>query len=94
VLDGDTLYTSGKSGAGATLEQQMRDSLKSITGILKLAGMTLEHVVDAHVYLKDIGQIGAMDAVFKEYFPKNPPARTTVQVNQQQLIQVQVVAAR
>jgi 2-iminobutanoate/2-iminopropanoate deaminase len=54
----------------------------------------MEHVVDAHVYLKDIGQMDAMNAIFKEYFPKNPPARTTVQVVQHQLEQVQVVAVR
>lgn len=94
VLAGDTLYTSGKSGSGATVEKQMRDSLESIRDILKLAGMNMEHVVDAHVYLKDIGQIDAMNAVFKEYFPNNPPARTTVQVIQNQLEQVQVVAVR
>ena len=94
VLDGDTLYTSGKSGSGTTIEQQMRDSLESIRGILKLAGMDMRHVVDAHVYLKDIGQMDAMNAVFKEYFPNNPPARTTVQVIQDQLEQVQVVAVR
>lgn len=94
VLDGDTLYTSGKSGSGATLEAQMRDSLKSIEGILKLAGMNLSNIVDTHVYLKDVSQMGAMDTLFKEYFPKNPPARTTLQVNQQQLIQIQAVAVR
>ena len=94
MLDGNTLYTSGKSGSGATVEQQMRDSLESIRGILSLAGMNMKNVVDAHVYLKDIGQMNAMDAVFKEYFPGNPPARTTVQVIQQQLEQVQVVAVR
>jgi 2-iminobutanoate/2-iminopropanoate deaminase len=94
VLAGDTLYTSGKSGSGDTLEAQMRDSLESIRGILKLAGMGMEHVVDAHVYLKDIGQMNAMNTIFKEYFPKNPPARTTVQVIQHQLEQVQVVAVR
>jgi 2-iminobutanoate/2-iminopropanoate deaminase len=94
VMDGDTLYTSGKSGNGATLEEQMRDSLDSIKNILRLAGMDLSHVVDAHVYLKDIGQVDAMNAIFKEYFPTNPPARTTVQVYQQQLEQVQVVAVR
>jgi 2-iminobutanoate/2-iminopropanoate deaminase len=94
LLDGDTLYTSGKSGSGATLEEQMRDSLESIRGILRLAGMSMEHVVDAHVYLKDIGQMEAMNAIFKEYFPRNPPARTTVQVLQHQLEQVQVVAVR
>lgn len=94
VLDGDTLYTSGKSGSGATLEAQMRDSLKSIEGILRLAGMNLSNIVDTHVYLRDLSQMGAMDALFKEYFPKNPPARTTLQVNQQQLIQIQAVAVR
>jgi 2-iminobutanoate/2-iminopropanoate deaminase len=94
VLAGDTLYTSGKSGNGTTLEAQMRDSLESIRGILKLAGMNLGHVVEAHVYLKDIGQMDAMNAVFREYFPTNPPARTTVQVVQHQLEQVQVVAVR
>jgi 2-iminobutanoate/2-iminopropanoate deaminase len=61
---------------------------------LKLAGMDMRHVVDTHVYLKDIGQMDAMNAVFKEYFPNNPPARTTVQVIQDQLEQVQVVAVR
>lgn len=94
VLDGDTLYTSGKSGNGATVEEQMRDSLDSIRGILKLAGMDLRHVVDAHVYLKDLSHMDAMNSVFKQYFPNNPPARTTVQVIQDQLVQVQVVAVR
>jgi enamine deaminase RidA (YjgF/YER057c/UK114 family) len=36
----------------------------------------------------------AMNAVFKQWFPKNPPARTTVQVIQDQIEQVQVVAVR
>jgi 2-iminobutanoate/2-iminopropanoate deaminase len=94
VLSGNTLYTSGKSGAGAGLQEQMRDSLKSISGILKLAGMDLRRVVDAHVYLKNIQEMNVMDAIFREYFPANPPARTTVQVNQAQEVQVQVVAVR
>jgi 2-iminobutanoate/2-iminopropanoate deaminase len=94
VMDVDTLYTSGKSGSGANVAEQMRSSLDDIRNILRLAGMNLSHVVDAHVYLKDIAQMDAMNAVFQEYFPKNPPARTTVQVTQQQLIQVQVVAVR
>ena len=94
VLDGETLYTSGKSGAGATLELQMKDAMESIQNILRLAGMDLRHVVDAHVYLKDGAQMDAMNAVFQSYFPNNPPARTTVQVYQEQLVQVQVVAVR
>ncbi len=94
VIASQTLYTSGKSGKGTTVEEQMRDSIRSIEDILGIAGMDLRNVVDTHVYLNDIGQMSAMDAVFKEYFPKNPPARTTVQVIQQQLVQVQAVAVR
>lgn len=94
VLAGDTLYTSAKSGSGTTVEEQMRSSLDSIRDILSLAGMGMEHIVNAHVYLQDIGKTPAMDAVFAEYFPTNPPARTTVQVAQHQLEQVQVVAVR
>ncbi len=94
VLDKDTLYTSAKSGTGATLEAQMRDSMESIRDILKLAGMDLGNIVDTHVYLKDLSQMEAMNAIFREYFPHHPPARTTVQVIQDQLEQVQVVAVR
>ena len=72
----------------------MRDSLKSLSGILKLSGMDLRHVVDAHVYLRDVQRMNTMDAVFRQYYSENPPARTTLMVNQQQEVQVQVVAVR
>jgi 2-iminobutanoate/2-iminopropanoate deaminase len=95
VLDGDTLWTSGKSGQGETLEEQLQDSLEKIRDTLRLAGMDLEHVVQAHIYLKDVeGDMARMDAVFQENFPQNPPARTTVQVIQDQFEQVAVVAVR
>jgi enamine deaminase RidA (YjgF/YER057c/UK114 family) len=95
VLAGHTLYTSGKSGSGDTLEEQMTNSIESIRDILRLAGMDLENVVDAKVYLKDVdSQMEEMNALFMKFFPKNPPARTTLQVIQQQLEQVQVVAVR
>ena len=94
VLDGDTLYTSGRSAPGATMEEQMRASLETIRDILKLAGMDMEHIVDAHVYLKDLAQMENMNAVFKEYFPKNPPVRTTVQAFMDNLVQVQATAVR
>ncbi len=95
VLDGDTLWTSGKSGRGETLEEQMQDSLKKIRDTLRLAGMDLEHVVQAHVYLKDVeSDMARMDVVFRRNFPNNPPARTTVQVIQDQFEQVAVVAVR
>lgn len=95
MLSGQTLWTSGKSGSGDDLETQMRGSLEAIRDTLNLAGMDLENVVDAKVYLKDAAaDMDRMDAVFRQFFPHNPPARTTVQVIQRQLEQVQVVAVR
>ena len=53
----------------------------------------MEHIVDAHVYLKDIGQMDNMNTVFKEDFPKHPPV-TTVQAYMDNLVQVQATAVR
>ncbi len=95
VLAGPTLWTSGKSGAGETLEEQMTNSIDSIKDILALAGMDLKNVVDAHVYLQDIdSQMGEMNELFKKFFPENPPVRTTTEVIQRGLVQLQVTAVR
>jgi 2-iminobutanoate/2-iminopropanoate deaminase len=94
VLAGGTLYTSGRSNPGPNMEAQMRGSLETIRDILKVAGMDMEHIVDAHVYLSDLGQMDVMNAVFKEYFPRNPPVRTTVQAKMDSLVQVQATAVR
>jgi 2-iminobutanoate/2-iminopropanoate deaminase len=94
VIASDTLYTSAKSGAGDTLDAQLRRSLDSILDILVIAGMTMEHVVDAHVYMQDVSKIASLNAVFEEYFKGRPPVRTIVQVSQHQFEQVQVIAVR
>jgi 2-iminobutanoate/2-iminopropanoate deaminase len=76
------------------MDVQMRATLETIRDILKLAGMDMEHIVDAHVYLKDLAEMENMNAVFKEYFPTNPPVRTTVQAYMNNLVQVQATAVR
>lgn len=94
VFDGDTVYTSAKSGTGDTLEAQFRSSLDSIRDILAIAGLGMDHIVDTHVYLQDITKTATMNAIWTEYFPSSPPARTVVQVPEHQLEQVQIVAVR
>jgi 2-iminobutanoate/2-iminopropanoate deaminase len=94
VLGLDTLYTSAKSGSGDTLEAQLRNSLDSIRDILRLAGLGMAHIVDAHVYLQDVTKTATLNAVWAEYFPGNPPVRTIVQVTQHQHEQVQIIAVR
>jgi 2-iminobutanoate/2-iminopropanoate deaminase len=54
--------------------------LKNLYAILKGAGSSLEKVVRSTVFLKDMGDFGAMNEVYARYFKANPPARSTVQV--------------
>jgi 2-iminobutanoate/2-iminopropanoate deaminase len=53
--------------------------LKNLYAILKGAGSSLEKVVRSTVFLKDMGDFGAMNEVYARYFKANPPARSTVQ---------------
>ena len=61
---------------------------------LEEAGMQFDQVVATNVYLDDLSDLPVFDEVYTQYFGSVPPARTTVQVFQQQLEQVQVVAVR
>lgn len=69
---------TGKKIVG-DVEEQTRQVLENIKGILEATGLTLESVVKVNVYLKDIKDFPKMNEVYKEYFKTNPPARTTVQ---------------
>jgi 2-iminobutanoate/2-iminopropanoate deaminase len=48
--------------------------------VLTAAGSSLDQVVKTTVFLADMGDFAAMNAVYAEFFPANPPARSTVQV--------------
>ena len=73
----------------------MRTSIEQVREVLKTAGMDLSNVVNVYAYLKDIdANMSQMNDIYKEYFPENPPARSAVQVIQDPLIQLRVVAVR
>jgi len=60
------------------------------------AGLTLADVVKTTVFLKDIGDFAAMNETYGRYFPKTPPARTTVEVARlprDVLIEIEAIAA-
>ena len=79
------LYLSAASApdAGASIEDQLRAIFATQKERLALADMDLGHVVNANVYLADVADFDAMNAVFREFFPENPPARTTVGVREE-----------
>ncbi len=74
--------TTGQVVAGGITEQTTR-VLENLKAILESAGSSLSQVVKATVYLKDMGDFAAMNAVYDGYMATDetiPPARTTVEV--------------
>ncbi len=62
------------------IEAQTRRVLENLKAVLEAAGAGLDRVVKTTVYLADLDDFAAMNAVYAEYFPENPPARAAVQV--------------
>lgn len=58
---------------------QTRQSMNNIKGVLEAAGSSLDKVVKTTVFLADINDFAEFNAVYAEFFPKDPPARSTVQ---------------
>ena len=86
VRAGDTVYISGQVPVGPNgqiveggIEAQTKQVLENIKAALALAGATMEDVVKTTIWLEDARDFGRMNAVYDTYFPKEPPARTTVE---------------
>ncbi len=62
------------------IEAQTERVMKNIEAVLTAGGTTLRSVVKTTVYLVDLGDFPAMNAVYGKFFPEDPPARATVQV--------------
>ena len=59
---------------------QTRQVLTNLRAVLEAAGSSLGQVVKTTVFLADMGEFAAMNAVYAEFFVSEPPARSTVQV--------------
>ncbi|MBI2685086.1 MAG: RidA family protein [Acidobacteria bacterium] len=87
IIYGDTVYCSGQipldpvtgqlvEGDVAAQTARVLDNLKAV---LEAAGSSLDRVLKTTVFLKDMGEFGAMNEVYGRYFHVNPPARATVE---------------
>ncbi|TVT45114.1 MAG: deaminase [Denitromonas halophila] len=86
ALDG-LLFTSGQiplTADGAKVEgdiaAQTEQVFNNLEGIVTSAGATLSDVVKVTVFMTDLGEFAAMNAVFAKRFGEHRPARSTVQV--------------
>lgn len=84
---GDQLFLAGQGGidpatgklvpGGAVPEA--RQALDNLVAVAKAAGFELADVVEVQIFLTDIDQFAAVNKVYAEYFPVDPPARATIQ---------------
>jgi 2-iminobutanoate/2-iminopropanoate deaminase len=70
---------SGKLEA-TTIEDQTRQALRNVDAVLRAAGSGLHKVVKMTVFMTDLGDFKAMNGVYAEFFPSDPPARSAFQV--------------
>jgi 2-iminobutanoate/2-iminopropanoate deaminase len=92
---GDAPGSHGAVPGGIAAET--RAMLDNVGRLLKAVGLDYIDVVRCTVYLRDFGDFAAMNAVYREYFPTDPPARATVGVTalaSDYSIEIEVTAAR
>jgi len=80
---------------GADAAAQANQALANIEAILQAAGARLDSVVRATVYLTDMDDFSAVNAVYMRYFPADYPARACVQVSRlplDALVEIDAVA--
>ncbi|MBI5652380.1 MAG: RidA family protein [Chloroflexi bacterium] len=101
---GDFVFCAGQTPIDPTtnmfvegdIETQTRRALQNLAAVLQAAGTSMEHVVKTTVFLLDMNDFQRMNAVYAEFFPANPPARSTVQVARlprDARVEIEVIAA-
>jgi 2-iminobutanoate/2-iminopropanoate deaminase len=87
VCKGNFLYVSGQLPVHPTtgemsedIQEQTRQSLNNVKSILEKAGVTLDDVVKTTVFLKDMSHFTSFNEVYQQFFEKNYPARSCVEV--------------
>lgn len=103
VRAGHLLFCSGQLAldpktnqmVGATAEEQARQALANVRAVLAAEGLTLANVVKSTLFLTDLSEFKAVNAVYAEAFAGHKPARSTIQVAALPLgarIEIEVVA--
>jgi 2-iminobutanoate/2-iminopropanoate deaminase len=85
IRHGDVIYTSGQLGVSrdapdSTIQGQTKKALENVKAVVEGGGSTMANVLKCTVFLVDVKDFGGMNSVYSTFFPKEPPARSTVVV--------------
>ncbi|MFQ3225979.1 MAG: enamine deaminase RidA (YjgF/YER057c/UK114 family) [Lentimonas sp.] len=99
VIHNDTVYLCGQVGADATkdISEQTETMLEKVDTLLLQAGSDREHMLSATVYVRDMKDFAAMNAIWDAWVPKgHAPARACVEARMARaelLVEISVIAA-
>lgn len=87
IRAGKLIFTSGQLGLDphsgnlvpGGIEAETRQALTNLRHVLLDSGCDMAAVIKTTVFLKDMADFSKMNAVYAEFFPENPPARSTIQ---------------
>ena len=104
IVSGGTVYCSGQIGLDPAtgeladgLEAQAERALRNLTAVLDAAGVTVADVVKTTIFLADMGDFAAVNAIYASAMPDPPPARSTVAVAglpKGALVEIEAIARR
>lgn len=84
---GNTLYVAGQVGFTpegkldtSSIGNECKQALNNVKAIVEAAGMNMQQVVKATLYVTDLKNFSRINEIYATYLPQNPPARETVQV--------------
>ena len=88
VMAGDTLFCSGQIAISpetnevlqADVQTQARRVLDNLKAVVESSGLSLDNVVKTSIFLTDMNDFNAVNDVYKNYFVRKFPARSTIQV--------------
>jgi 2-iminobutanoate/2-iminopropanoate deaminase len=87
IIHDNMIYTAGQGAVDpktnelrlGTIEEEGRMALENLRIILEEAGSSLEKVLSVNVFLLDLEEFDRFNAIYREYFTKDLPARTCIQ---------------
>jgi len=104
IRSGDLVFCSGQVGLDPAsgeladgVEAQAERALRNLQAVLDAAGLGLDDVVKTTIFLTDVGDFAAVNAVYAKFMPEPPPARSTVGIAalpRGALVEIEAIARR
>jgi 2-iminobutanoate/2-iminopropanoate deaminase len=105
IRNGDFVFCSGQIGIDPAtgelvpggVEAQAERALRNLLSVLDAAGLSFDDVVKTTIFLADVGDFAAVNAVYAKFVPDPPPARSTIGVAalpKGALVEVEAIAQR